>query len=79
VEVPLFKKLTEFGLSVGSPKSALKFDHHFMSSFYHTKVFCTAFICLHFGLVSFCHKNIDGKAAHKMLVKFEPGRFSAVM
>ncbi len=40
---------------------------------FHTKVFCTAFMCLQFGFVIFGGKDLGVKAAHKMLVKLTPG------
>jgi hypothetical protein len=45
----------------------------FYEQLFHTKVFCTAFMCLHFGFVIFWQKDFDTKAAHKMLVKLTPG------
>jgi hypothetical protein len=39
----------------------------------HTKVLCTAFICLQFVFVIFWQKDFGAKAAHKMLVKLTPG------
>jgi hypothetical protein len=39
---------------------------------FHTKVLCTAFMCLQFGFVIFWQKDFDAKAAHKMLVKLTP-------
>jgi hypothetical protein len=40
---------------------------------FHTKVFCTAFMCLQFGFVIFWQKDFGAKAAHKMLVILPPG------
>jgi len=37
-----------------------------MGSFFHTKVLCTAFLHLQFGLVTFWQKNIDPK--HKKIL-----------
>jgi hypothetical protein len=39
----------------------------------HTKVLCSAFMCLQFGFVIFWQKDFCAKAAHKMLVKLTPG------
>ncbi len=39
-----------------------------------TKVFCTTFLNLQFGIVIFWQKKIDTKAARKMLVKFITGQ-----
>jgi hypothetical protein len=36
------------------------------------KIFCTALMCLQFGLVIFWQKDFSAKAAHKMLVKLTP-------
>jgi hypothetical protein len=40
----------------------------------HTKVICTAFMCLQFGFVNFWRKDFGAKAAHKMLVKLTPAQ-----
>jgi len=37
-------------------------------------VFFKAFMCLQFGFVIFCQKEIGAKAAHKILVKLTLGR-----
>ncbi len=44
------------------------YEQHF-----HTKVLCSAFMCLQFGFVIFWQKDFGTKAAHKMLVKLTPG------
>ncbi len=36
------------------------------------KVFCAAFMCVHFGFVIFWQKDLGAKAAHKMLAKLTP-------
>jgi len=41
-------------------------------SFFCTKVLRTDFLCLHFGFVTFCRKNIGEKSASKMLMKLTP-------
>jgi len=45
----------------------------FYEQFFHTKVFCTAFLNFQFGFVVFWQKNIGEKAVRKMLVKLTPG------
>ena len=52
-----------------------RFHHHFMSSFFCTKVFCAALMRLQFGFVTFWRKEIGAKAARKMLVKLAIGLF----
>jgi hypothetical protein len=55
------------------PESALmSISPIFYKQLFHTKVFCTAFMCLQFGFVIFCQKDFGTKAAHKMLVKLTP-------
>jgi len=46
----------------------------FYEQLFHTKVFCTAFMCLQFGFVIFWQKDLGAKAAHKILVKSTPGQ-----
>jgi len=41
----------------------------FYTQLFCTKVFCAAFLLLQFGYVTFWHKNIGAKAAHKILIK----------
>jgi len=45
----------------------------FYEQFFHTKVFCAAFLYLKFGFVIFWQKNIDPKAAHKILATLTTG------
>ncbi len=45
----------------------------FYEQLFHTKVLCTAIMCLQFGFVIFWRKEFGAKAAHKMLVKLTPG------
>jgi hypothetical protein len=46
----------------------------FYEQLFRMKVFCAAFMCLQFGFVIFGRKDFGAKAAHKMLVKWTPGR-----
>jgi hypothetical protein len=43
------------------------------------KVFCAAFMCLHFGFVIFWQKDFGAKVAHKMLVKLTLGCKSLIV
>ena len=52
-----------------------QFHQHFTSSFFCTKVFGAAFLCLQVGFVIFWQKKIGAKAACKMLVKLTQGLF----
>ena len=45
----------------------------FYEQLFCTKVFCAAFMCLHFGLEIFWLKELNAKAARKMLVKLTTG------
>jgi len=45
----------------------------FYKQIFCTKVFCTVFIYLHFGVVFFWRNNIDTYAACKMLMKLTTG------
>jgi hypothetical protein len=45
----------------------------FYEQFFHTKVFCNAFLYLQFGFVILWHNNIGAKTAHKMLTKLTTG------
>jgi hypothetical protein len=45
----------------------------FYEQLFHTKVFCAAFMCLHFGFEIFWGKGFGAKAAHKILVTLTPG------
>ncbi len=45
----------------------------FYEQLFYTKVFCAAFMCLHFGFVIFWRKDFGAKAAYKKLVKLTPG------
>ena len=45
----------------------------FYAQLFRKKVFCAAFLYLHFRFVSFWHMKIGAKAACKMLVKLTPG------
>ena len=46
-----------------------QFHQHFAHNFFRTKVTCVAFLYIHFRFVLFRRKNIEAKAAQKMLVK----------
>jgi hypothetical protein len=51
----------------------------FFISFFRTKVFCAAFMCLQFGFVIFWQKDFGAKAAHKMLMKLTLGCFLTIL
>ncbi len=47
-------------------KMRLGQDKYFMRKFFHTNVFCPAFMCLQYGLEILWQKDFGAKAAHKM-------------
>jgi hypothetical protein len=49
----------------------------FYEQLFHTNVFCTAFMCLQYGFVTFWQKDFGTKTAQKMLVKLTPGVFKS--
>ena len=51
----------------------------FYEQLFHTKVLCSAFMCLQFGFVIFWQKDFGAKAAHKMLVKLTPGELKTLV
>ncbi len=71
----LHPTMTSFPTKASITSILVSISPIFYEEFFHTKVFCAAFTCLHVGFVIFWRKDFGAKAAHKMVVKLTPGVF----